>query len=174
MRAESYLVNELQLGNTLNKAIELNHRGDFGLLLALMSSDVRDMAQFSLVADDPLEDRLRREFEVSNQQVLVADLTNDEEITDNSQYFSVEGARSFQLHQAIKPEALVIRGPMQVSMADALNNTAPNARIRLSQAESLMPEPLHLADLLTMQRNLNNELAQAGYRQFSKVEQPAV
>ena len=39
---EHYLVDELQLGQTLNQAISQGRRSEFSLLLAMLSPDVED------------------------------------------------------------------------------------------------------------------------------------
>jgi len=39
---EHYLVDELQLGQTLNQAISQGRRSEFSLLLAMLSADVED------------------------------------------------------------------------------------------------------------------------------------
>ena len=47
---EHYLVDELQLGQTLNQAISQGRRSEFSLLLAMLSPDVEDQPW---VADAP-------------------------------------------------------------------------------------------------------------------------
>lgn len=158
MRVEPVLINELQLGDTLNRAIEFNRRGEFGLLLAMLSHDARDMAQFTLSQDMPLEAKLKLEFELPEPQPLTADLSSDY-IVDNSRHFLADGARSFQLHQALVPEALVIRGSQNSDMSEVLGNTDLPTRLRSREARAEMPEALPLADILTMQRNFSRKLA---------------
>ncbi len=158
MRVEPVLINELQLGDTLNRAIEFNRRGEFGLLLAMLSNDARDMAQFTLSQDLPLEAKLKLEFELPESQPLTADLSTGY-IIDNSYHFLAEGARSFQLHQALVPEALVIRGGRESAMSEVLDNTDLHTRLRMDDVRAEMPETLTLADILTMQRNFSRKLA---------------
>ena len=158
MRVEPVLINELQLGDTLNRAIEFNRRGEFGLLLAMLSHDARDMAQFTLSQDVPVEVKLKQEFELPDPQPFIADLSA-EYVVDNSQHFIEEGARSFQLHQALVPEALVIRGGREQAMSEVLDNTDLHTRLRMDDARAEMPATLTLADILTMQRNFSRKLA---------------
>ncbi|MCF1427009.1 MAG: queD-like protein [Shewanella sp.] len=159
MRTESVLINELHLGSRLNQAVESNRRGEFGLLLAMLSTDPRDMAQFRLQQSRTEAERLQRAFELLEPAPLLADLSNDSWVTDNSACFFDEGARSFQLHQAMTPEALVIRGAMPSDLSQALTNTDPAGRLRHCGESAQLPELPPLAEILTTQRNFSRKLA---------------
>ncbi|ABI39130.1 conserved hypothetical protein [Shewanella sp. MR-4] len=162
MRIDVPLINEAQIGSRLNAAIEHNRRGEFALLLSLLSADARDMAQFQWQKELDNAEKLQRQFELPPKQALVADLSTDNKVTDNSAVFVEQGARAFQLQQALRPEALVIRGAEPIAMAEALSNCDLTTRLRQrGQLPSPKMDVMHFADQLAIQRNLVPLLASA-------------
>ncbi|MDL3985083.1 VC2046/SO_2500 family protein [Shewanella xiamenensis] len=162
MQIDVPLINEAQIGSRLNAAIEHNRRGEFALLLSLLSADARDMAQFQWQKELDTAEKLQRQFELPPKQTLVADLSSDNHIIDNSAVFMQQGARAFQLQQALRPEALVIRGGEPIAMAEALSNCEYTTRLRQrGQLPSPQVEIMHFADQLAIQRNLIPRLASA-------------
>ncbi|ASF14497.1 MULTISPECIES: VC2046/SO_2500 family protein [Shewanella] len=162
MQIDVPLINEAQIGSRLNAAIEHNRRGEFALLLSLLSADARDMAQFQWQKELDTAEKLQRQFELPPKQTLVADLSSDNHIIDNSAVFMQQGARAFQLQQALRPEALVIRGGEPIAMAEALSNCEFTTRLRQrGQLPSPQVEIMHFADQLAIQRNLIPRLASA-------------
>ncbi|MEC4725252.1 hypothetical protein HWQ46_06755 [Shewanella sp. D64] len=162
MRPSAVLINESQLGTRLNHAIDNDRRGEFALLLALLSSDARDMAQFQLQGDaiDP-EIALRAKFELPEKQVLVNDLTVQPLPRDNSIVFVQNGARAFQLLEALSPEALVIRGNKSASMQKVLANCDYLTRQKYNgTAKSEIYDSLnsHFVDQLDQQRQMSRAL----------------
>jgi hypothetical protein len=67
------LVNDSQLGDSLNQAVHQGRRGDFGLLLALLSEDARDLPRL----DEPEDERglpdWRRYFDLPAPDPLYAE-----------------------------------------------------------------------------------------------------
>ena len=113
------------------------------------------MAQFQWQNDLNMAQKLQRQFELPPQQALMADLSSVEPVVDNSSIFIAEGPRAFQLQQALRPEALVIRGGESMAMAEALSNCDPITQLR--QRGQLIPpkvDIMHFADQLAIQRNL--------------------
>ncbi|MDI5831689.1 VC2046/SO_2500 family protein [Shewanella xiamenensis] len=162
MQIDVPLINEAQIGSRLNAAIEHNRRGEFALLLSLLSADARDMAQFQWQKELDTAEKLQRQFELPPKQTLVADLSSDNHIIDNSAVFMQQGARAFQLQQALRPEALVIRGGEPIAMAEALSNCEYTTRLRQrGQLPSPQVEIMHFADQLAIQRNLIPRLTSA-------------
>jgi len=161
MQIESTLVNELQIGNRLNVAIEHNRRGEFGLLLAMLSVDARDMAQFQLDDDVDMTQKLRRHFSVPPAQLLVDDISVHPDTIDNALVFQQQGARQFQLQQALTPEALVIRGAQSDAMAEVLSNcdylTKHKAINTYQQHKPIEDRPF--LDQLTTQRKMSQTLS---------------
>ncbi|MCL1089419.1 queD-like protein [Shewanella profunda] len=155
MQIDVPLVNEAQIGTRLNAAIEHNRRGEFALLLSLLSVDARDMAQFQWQKDLDTSEKLQQQFELPPKQPLLTDLSLFEPIVDNSQVFMAQGARAFQLKQALRPEALVIRGAEPMAMAETLSNCDLTTQLR-QRGRLTTPkiEVMHFADQLAIQRNL--------------------
>ncbi|MGI2855498.1 VC2046/SO_2500 family protein [Shewanella algae] len=153
MRTDVSLINELQLGGRLNQAVESHRRGEFALLLALMSQDVRDWPQFHLHDDVAKDAVLRQQFDLPAPQPLVGDLSQEPLPVDNSYHFISEGERSFQLAQALVPEPLVIRGKRDSGMQDALDNCDWHTRLR---TEGALNQPkvalMEFVDQLSEQR----------------------
>lgn len=149
------LVNEAQIGTRLNAAIEHNRRGEFALLLSLLSADARDMAQFQWQKELDSAQQLQRQFDLPPKPPLLADYSLGESIVDNSPIFNQAGARAFQLQQAICPEALVIRGGESMAMAEVLSNCDLTTQLRQrGQLTSPTIDIMHFADQLAAQRNL--------------------
>ncbi|MBB1383513.1 queD-like protein [Shewanella sp. SR41-2] len=161
MQIESTLVNELQIGSRLNVAIENNRRGEFGLLLAMLSIDARDMAQFQLDNDVESTQKLRQRFSVPQPQLLVDDISVHPDTIDNAMIFQQQGARQFQLQQALTPEALVIRGSQPDSMVEVLSNcdylTKNNAINAYQQHTPL--EDMHFLEQLSTQCKISRILS---------------
>lgn len=160
MRPSAILINESQLGTRLNHAIDNDRRGEFALLLALLSSDARDMAQFHIQDDaiDP-EIALRAKFDLPDKQVLINDLTVQSQPRDNSIAFVQGGTRAFQLFEALSPEALVIRGDKSSSMQKVLANCDYLTRQKYNgTAKSEIYDPLdtHFVDQLARQRQMSS------------------
>ncbi|GAB1080258.1 MAG: VC2046/SO_2500 family protein [Shewanella algae] len=155
MRTDVSLINELQLGERLNLAVESHRRGEFALLLALLSQDVRDWPQFHLHDDVEKDAVLRQQFDLPASQPLVGDLSQEPSPVDNSYHFISEGERSFQLAQALMPEPLVIRGKRDREMQEALDNCDWHTRLR---TEGVLNQPkvalMEFVDQLSEQRRL--------------------
>ncbi|WP_445397004.1 VC2046/SO_2500 family protein [Zobellella sp. An-6] len=58
------LVNDSQLGDRLNQAVHQGRREDFGLLLALLSDDARDLPRLEEPADERGEPDWRKHFDL--------------------------------------------------------------------------------------------------------------
>jgi hypothetical protein len=161
MQIEFPLVNESQCGDRLNQAVEHHRRGEFGLILAMLSADARDQAQFQIDSDLSQAEKLIKQFELPKSQALIADLSTTEPLTDNADVFYQQGLRGFQLAQALTPEALVIRGHTSDDMALALSNCDPLTRLRQNHAIPQLPDfnQMHFIDQLAIQRQISATLA---------------
>lgn len=157
---ESTLINESQLGSRLNQAVGSNRRGEFGLLLSMLSEDARDMAQFQTATH--LSNDLRGKFELPAPQTLVGQLGNENRVTDNSQVYQENGATAFRLANMLKEEALVIRHNESLAMQEVLANCALSVRQRYNQVSATPKVELtHFVDQLVMQRQMGELIAQA-------------
>ncbi|MEZ9199719.1 VC2046/SO_2500 family protein [Shewanella sp. 10N.286.54.B9] len=160
MQAVSPLVNELQLGSRLNCAVESNRRGEFALLLSLLSADARDMAQFQ--TPEFKDEDLRAKFELGGSQALIKRLSKDSPVTNNSTAFQNGGVTAFRLNNAMDEEALVIRGNEQLDMEEVLANCDNHARNRYQNiAIEQSVKSTHFVDQLVMQRQMSELIAQA-------------
>jgi hypothetical protein len=161
MQIEYPLVNELQCGNRLNQAIEHDRRGEFGLILAMLSADARDLAQFQLDIDLTQAQKFEKYFELPQAQAVLADLSQALPVIDNSGFFYEGGIRSFQLAQALTPEALVIRGRNSDAMALTLSNCDFTTRLRQEGQLPAIPDfdQMHFIDQLTIQKQISTTLA---------------
>ncbi|MCL1063128.1 hypothetical protein MK852_13490 [Shewanella benthica] len=170
MRSSSVLVNESQLGTRLNHAIDNGRRGEFALLLALLSTDARDMAQFQ--TEQPgknSDDLLRTKFDIAKPQQLIADLSVVSSPVEHSRVFREGGARAFQLAQAIQAEAMVTRGHEPVEMQEVLTNCDLLTRAKFIRSKSndldldygysTGLEPPHFVDILSQQRQMSRIIA---------------
>ncbi len=124
MQLERALINELDTGTSLNLATVSNRRSDFSLLLALMSQDIRDMAQFEInrSPNDSENIKLRKKFELPAEEVLIADLSTQAVLIDHSATFQSQGALEFRLRQNLQPEAMICRGKYPADLNEALDN----------------------------------------------------
>jgi len=163
MQTGKVLVNETQLGSRLNRAIDGDRRGEFALLLALLSTDARDMAKFHIKDQAvSLDAELRAKFDLPLEETLIGDLTVVPSPVDNSEQFHLGGARSFQLMQALKPEAIVTRGEESLDVQQVLANCDLNVRQKYrskTQGETYRPEVMHFVDQLSQQRQMSEVLA---------------
>ncbi|MGS0728072.1 VC2046/SO_2500 family protein, partial [Shewanella sp. 0m-11] len=160
MQVTSALVNESQLGSRLNHAIGSNRRGEFGLLLSMLSADARDMAQFQTDAHQSSD--LRAKFELPEQQTLLARLDIDDVIVDNSHVHQSSGAMAFRLANVLNEEALVIRRNEALELEEVLANCEVTTRNRYQQVNSKANITLtHFVDQLVMQRQMSEFIAQA-------------
>ncbi|MCL1142503.1 VC2046/SO_2500 family protein [Shewanella gaetbuli] len=160
MQIESILVNELQLGSRLNNAVENQRRGEFGLLLAMLSADSTDMAQFQLDKALTLDEKLYKQFELPKPITLVADLSENNSPINNGECFNQHGFDGFRLQQALTPEALITRGRHDDGVAMALANTDPVTKAKFEQSTLPIPQlysdidEMHFVDQLARQRQL--------------------
>ncbi|MCG9755603.1 hypothetical protein L1D40_10305 [Shewanella insulae] len=162
MRTSQLIINENQLGTRLNQAIVDHRRGEFGLLLAMLSNDARDMAQFHL--DDQagdIEAKLKRQFELPEAQALTSALHLGED-KDNSEQFHQSGLCGFHLQQYLNPEPLVHRGRDPLAMQEVLANCDPISAARFHNefdTDTQVIELPHFTEQIVRQRALGDILA---------------
>lgn len=156
MQIASPLTNELQLGSRLNSAIEHDRRGEFGLLLAMLSADSRDMAQFQFDKDLSVEQKLFKQLELPQPQKLCDDLSTSDAHIDNSSIYREQNLRQFQLQQNLTPEALVIRGKHSDAMVLALGNASYLAKQKYenNQQPITQIDEMHFIEQLERQRQI--------------------
>ena len=152
MQIERVLKNELDIGVSLNKATAANHRGDFSLILSLMSQDVRDMAQFEHT--DKIN--LRSQFELPKTTPTEVSLADKADFNEHSQVFRTQNHTEFRLQQSLKPEPLVCRGSEPAFIQKALNNCDIHTVNRFKNIESKVSQKPKVAflDQLQQQRTM--------------------
>lgn len=138
------LVDELQLGQDLNQALQGQRQADFALLLAMLSPDVQDQAW---VADPPApetaDDHWRGHFGLPAPRPLAA---HDDSATQSlvmAQQLAEGGGAAVRLYDALCPEALV---PAQFALGQGVwDNLPPLSRYKHELArrgELLAHDPL--------------------------------
>lgn len=132
------LVNELQLGEQLNECIHEDRRSHFSLVLAMLTEDVRDHAQFMLpqtedAKKDSNEQSLRKLFNVSSPTPL--GLTSLDEIKQYNQADLIEqhNLTELRLLNAIAPKPLAFRDDVKHINMDVINNTSIHCQKRLRE-----------------------------------------
>ncbi|MGB0894322.1 MAG: VC2046/SO_2500 family protein [Parashewanella sp.] len=162
MQVAQALINELDVGTSLNTATVSNRRRDFSLILSLMSQDVRDMAQFQLVEQPNENAQLRKKFRLPKEQVLIADLSESPKSVTHAAAFQSQGLTAFRLNNSIQPEALVNRGKLGSQLKQVLENcdvhvARKHLKMEIEQPNTSTP----FIDLLEKQRTLSKIIALA-------------
>ncbi|WP_458735512.1 VC2046/SO_2500 family protein [Zobellella taiwanensis] len=142
------LVNDSQLGDSLNQAVHQGRRGDFGLLLALISEDARDLPRIDEPKNEQGEPDWRRYFDLPATNPLYA---NEEDALRAPQLSALAGG----LHQDSLRLLLAMRAePLRVSdralPAEVSGNLNPRTLARLdgSLKTGLMVQPERMLDVL--------------------------
>ncbi|MDO6640666.1 VC2046/SO_2500 family protein [Shewanella sp. 5_MG-2023] len=164
MQIESPLVNELQLGNRLNDAVEHHRRGEFALLLSMLSNDACDMAQFQVDKNLSIDEKLYKQLHIPKPQALVCDISQQQAINHAGDFYE-SGLSQFHLQQALKPEAVVTRGKYDKDLQITLANCDLLTKLKHQQ---LVPDTSALAqneflEQLTIQRKMSETLASQLY-----------
>ena len=105
---EHFLVDELQLGQTLNQAISQGHRSEFSLLLAMLSPDVEDqpwVADQLVTASDPVD--WRRKFELPKARPLAADAASHQRAVSVGEFVASGSLLTAHLLDCLEPEPLI-------------------------------------------------------------------
>lgn len=105
---DRYLVDELQLGSRLNHAVSAGRRGEFALLLSLLSNDVTDFAlrtnEFSSAQNT---DDLRAAFQLPKPQAFYAQSQDFEASQVRREVLEEGGLYAVSLTNCLHPEPLV-------------------------------------------------------------------
>lgn len=104
------LVDELQLGQGLNHALQQGHRAEFSLLLSLLSPDVQDQAW---VRDPPQPEissvDWRRRFTLPPAKPLEADAASQERAVVLAEQLAAGGIAAVRLQEYMQPEPLSLK-----------------------------------------------------------------
>lgn len=143
MVSETLLLHELQLGNKLSNSIHGKNQRDFALMLAMLSTDVREQSQFYLPENttiDEIEVNLRKELGVPPAQRLCVEDSSDLSEFNQVQWVGDHYA-TIRLKQALRPLPLNQEDNVKKIPDDVLTNTRFEKQLRqykkLSSTETL-------------------------------------
>lgn len=132
------LTHELQLGEHLNRCVHSERRSDFGLMLAMLSNDIRAQSQFLLpqhknTSTEITNEKLRKEFQLPEQARLA--LSTMEEVNDFSQAELIASQHQSHIHllEALKPQPLTFRDDVNHIDSQIINNTSIHCQQRYAE-----------------------------------------
>lgn len=137
---DRFLVDELQLEQQINEALQQNNRSSFALLLSLLSSDVLDNPNFiDPTYHPPNEIDWRKKMELPPPVALDATLSDSLHTEKRSELLHDGGIMSVHFYNAIEPDPLSWR---QFSIpADVWDELSPlqQEKLKVSQTIEHMP-----------------------------------
>ncbi|BDM64020.1 queD-like protein [Shewanella sp. NFH-SH190041] len=149
-------INERLLGSRLNQALGQQRRGEFALLLAMLSQDVCQQSQFSGMTPSPdTSSLLYQQLDVPAPAPYLREITPDRPLINHAQQFYVGGMPCFRLQQCLTPEPVLSRGQQPAYMLDALLNTDLHTQ-RQARGESIPSAEIEMDFLqnLSLQKKL--------------------
>lgn len=118
-----YLVDELQLGQRLNQALQGGHQAEFALLLSMLSPDVTDAPQHGgIEAPSKAEADLRARFGLQPPQRSYAENSDFEREQKLTELFAAQGQNAVHLACCLRPEPLV---PVKHDLSPDVFNELP-------------------------------------------------
>ncbi|MBE0363274.1 hypothetical protein PULV_a3449 [Pseudoalteromonas ulvae UL12] len=148
MQIDGILTNEAQLGNQLAISVDENRRSDFSLLLAMLSHDAVDFAQFHL----PHEEQPNPYAEISDSTDLRIKLGAGPAQPlaikpidfligqENAALLQSDGMKQIKLKQYLKPEPLALRDDNLHISSEIINNCELNVKKRYLKQDTQMGE----------------------------------
>jgi hypothetical protein len=123
------LIDELQLGETLNKCVHHKERSQFSLLLAMLTDDVQAHSQFHLPKEEVTipevdENSLRKLFNLPETQKLSLDNVENLGVYDQASLVENNSLIHISLLSALNPLPLAFRDDVSFIPKDVLNNTS--------------------------------------------------
>ncbi|WP_448568517.1 VC2046/SO_2500 family protein [Thalassotalea ganghwensis] len=123
------LVEEKQLGTTLNECVHTQRRSDFSLLLAMLIDDVCQHSQFTLPKSELVnstsdEAQLRKYFSVPSAQPLSISSLDDLATFGQSELVENKQLASMRLENALFPKALCFRNDASHISSEVMSNTS--------------------------------------------------
>lgn len=140
MQEVNSLINEIQLGTTLNECIHQNRRSDFGLMLAMLTEDAREFSEFNLPEETTAEKsidevRLRHLLAVpAKNKLALADLAEIDQFNE-ARLIANEQILDIHLKEALSPKALTFKDDVNFIPSDVLNNTSLHSQKRHQLAD---------------------------------------
>ncbi|GEB73220.1 hypothetical protein PC2016_1177 [Pseudoalteromonas carrageenovora] len=150
MQIDDLLITESQLNSKLNNSVHENRRGEFALLLAMLSHDALDFSQFHLPKTEidstaTSEDSLRKKFGAGPKQSLAPGefdmLIGQFNAALISEHGAQAGMKSIKLNQYLKPEPLTIRDDDKHIPLNVLDNCEIAVRRRIKSEYTQLANP---------------------------------
>lgn len=147
---DKLLVDELQLGNSLNQAVTNGDRAYFSLLLSMISADVTDD---ETVVDNTKQkssnEDLRQKFNLPPVRSFYADASDYTRSDIFNTYLEQDLVSTINLNIAMNPEPYVME---ERSIAkDVINNLSPLSKRKVEYAENGLAIAREPFDLCTLQ-----------------------
>ncbi|GGB49950.1 hypothetical protein GCM10011502_23960 [Oceanisphaera marina] len=143
------LVNDSQLGDHLNQAVREGRRSDFGLLLALLSEDARDLPRIEETKNEQGQPDWREYFALPGQNPLYAEEQDEIRAPQLSALASGLQQDSLRLMLAMRAEPLRVSN--DVLPTDVSSNLNPRTRARLAgeyMTSTLPQDPSRILSVL--------------------------
>ena len=114
MVENNLLIHELQLGQQLSQCVHTNRRADFGLMLAMLTEDVREHSQFhlphkELPEPEYTDKKFRHYFQLPDEIPLGITDTDDLSLYDQAELVAQNNLPSLHLQNALTPRPVAFR-----------------------------------------------------------------
>lgn len=147
MQIDQGLIRESQLDVTLNECVHQGRRGDFAMLLSMLSQDALDFAQFHLptsptIEKNKSEDALKRGLQIGPQKPLAPaefDMLIGQENAFVVQHF---GLTALHLKECLAPEPFAIRNDKKHIPLEIVDNCELAVRRKLRPSMPVSNEKL--------------------------------
>ncbi len=163
MQTGNILVSELQLDQRLNRCVSKGNKSEFDLLLSMLSNDVRDQDQFSIINDPESEEAvsLRDKFGVPQPQPLISRESTQQDYSISLANLAREdGLVSARLQHCLRPEVMHFDVDRIEGFADDItDNLSPTVQARLSGKEFIHTNPsINFDDVIAAQKDYEAQL----------------
>ncbi|WP_046005979.1 VC2046/SO_2500 family protein [Pseudoalteromonas rubra] len=141
MQIDGILCKEAQLGSALNHSVHEARRGDFALLLSLLSQDALDFSEFDLPHTSPEEPdkseaALKKALQLGPQKPLAPEQFNML-IGQNNGFLVNDGdLASLRLKECLQPEPYAVRNDKKHIPLHIVDNLEPAVRQKLEQTRN--------------------------------------
>ncbi|MBL1377519.1 VC2046/SO_2500 family protein [Zobellella iuensis] len=142
------LVNDSQLGDSLNQAVHQGRRGDFGLLLALLSDDARDLPRLDEPKDAQGEPDWRRHFELPAASPFYAEAQDNIRAPQLSALAGALQQDSLRLLLAMRAEPLRVSDALLPAEVSGNLNPRTLARLEGELKVGLPVQPARMLEVL--------------------------
>lgn len=134
---QQVIINEWQLGQQLNTAVQSGTREKFNLLLSFLSDDARDFAQFDIKDSEPKANKeidLRDKFNLPSAQPLVNEGPSQALLAELNKDLQQTQIDEIRLKQLLTNEAILCKATSDVLPIDILDNLSLIKQQRVNQA----------------------------------------